>query len=179
MGRKKIKQIFRFSLTAIIICLLTCAVSSAQVSDTKVVNLSVFIRPATSLQVNPEGGTATVSFNQQDIEKGASARNIQLKVSTNAGKPYKVFFTPSGPLINQLGTALPMETLKLSVSGGKYGKSAIAQPTALALGEHLLYTSDIKGDSDTFMLTIYFDKGKDIIPAGKYNLNFSYRMSSE
>ena len=176
---RKIKKIFRLSLTLMIISLLTYAVALAQVSDTKVVNLSVFIRLATSLQVNPEGGMATVSFNQQDIEKGVSIRNIQLKVSTNAGKPYKIFFTPSGPLISQLGTALPLERLKLSVSGGKYGKSAIPQPAALALGEQLLYMSDIKGDSDTFVLTIYFDQGQDIIPAGRYNLNFSYRMSSE
>jgi hypothetical protein len=151
----------------------------AQNSDTKVMNLAVTIQPSIVLEVLSATATEKITFNQQDIQKGASSKSIQVRVNSNKNAPYKVFMLPIGSFANERGLDLSSEFITFNIAGVQKGKNEIPEAVPLPTNEQLIYTSNSEGDAETFTIMFYLETLNKIIPAGKYNLNFKFRLATQ
>jgi len=149
----------------------------AQNSDTKIMSLGLTIEPGLSLQV--QGTGEKLIFGQEDIQRGEISKSIQVKINSNTGTPYKVYMIPLGSFVNEQGLDLPAEYMSFNIADLKKGKSEVTQPTAIPDTETLIYSSDAEGDSQTFTILFNLKATNQLVPAGKFNVNFKFRLESE
>ena len=123
----------------------------------------------TARGMGPEGETATE----------AVVRQTRLSVSSDSGRPYRVFQRVNGPWIGPGGFEIPLSAVRFSISETQTGGSnRFPGPSPLSLGEQEIFLSDGSGSSENLVITylLQLPPGQR---AGSYRTTVSYQVVAQ
>lgn len=141
----------------------------------QILNVYVQIESTAIVSVTTATGSSFITLNS--IKENAQSADILVDVKSNIGSSYNIYHLVTSTLVSEKGLQLPVGAITFSVSGGDKGKKDTT-PTNLSLNRQLLYTSNQKGDKDSFAVTYKIgDLSK--AKAGKYKGTLQYIFASE
>ena len=104
-------------------------------------------------------------------------KTVLLKVRSNLGEPYQVSQLVPRKMTNEEGGVIPKQHFLFFAAKAKTGALAVSAPTPVEEGETVVFTSDMKGTPEEFVLSYSLT-----IPpgtkAGSYNSELKYSITT-
>ena len=149
---------------------------------------SVAARAEVTLQVTSvQGGAALeVDFGtaQSLGSEGEPAaepvvRQTRLSVSSNSGRPYRIFQRVNGPWTGPGAVEIPLSAIRFSVTETQTGGSnRFPTPSPLSFGEQEIFLSDSTGSAENLVIT-YVMQLPPGQRAGSYRATVSYQVVAQ
>ena len=139
------------------------------------VQLEVDVEPVFAIEVDlPQDG---LRFERLLPESQPICRAIEVKVSTNLGRPYMVIQSITSPMTNEKGDSLPEQyfTFKGDPLDQQAGKLIDSDYKQVPQGETSLYISDNKGSPSRFNISYRLRPYSTMFP-GNYTKSIRYYL---
>lgn len=117
-----------------------------------------------------------LSFGRFKNEGDAQTRRVRIQTHNNTGQRYQVIQRVSRPFTNEAGKLLPADRFTAIMSGASYGDMAIMSSKPVESGDTSIYTSDLEGRSDEFVIDYTLTLPKDA-SGGEYTSETTYSLS--
>ena len=125
-------------------------IDSSQNSHTVVLNVFAEVSVENAIIIQTQDGSKTISLKHADKTKHNF--DVSFDIIGGLGQQFKVIQIIPQPLASPEGKELALESVNFTVRGNKRGV-ATSQSTALSKREQVIYTSNINGDPDKFLIT--------------------------
>jgi len=107
------------------------------------------------------------------------ARQVRLSVSSDSGRPYRVFQRVNGPWSGPDGVEIPLGAIRFSISETQTsGSNRFPGPAPLSLGEQEIFLSDASGSAENLVIS-YVAQLPPGQRAGSYRTTVSYQVEAQ
>lgn len=120
-------------------------------------------------------GTARSLGPSGELETDEVVRQVRLDVSSDSGRPYRVYQRVNGPWTGPAGEEIPPSAIRFLISDVRTGINRFPSASPLAVGEQELFVSDQSGSAESLVIT-YVVKLPPGQRAGNYRTTVSYRV---
>ncbi len=116
----------------------------------------------------------------ETIREGQAIRNeeVTFTITTTEAKQYRVTQAMNSPLMNERGGALPADAVKMFSPSSVRGVLRPTLPTALGAGTDVIYTSDLAGTGDSFVLAFAIEPSRLEGASGTYQSQLVYTLEA-
>lgn len=114
-----------------------------------------FIMPcsaAVTLSVSPVDGSNKLQFSKILPAGMENKTELHIRVTSSGGTRYQIFQRIVDPIVNEKGDVLNLQAIETQtlVRSNSYGTLYLQNTDHLNMGDQLLYSSSLNGDTDTF-----------------------------
>lgn len=135
------------------------------------------VQGGASLEV--DFGTARSLGSEGELGPEPVIRQVRLSVSSDSGRPYRVFQRVNGPWSGSNGMEIPFSAIRFSISETQTGGSnRFPGPAPLSLGEQEIFLSDASGSPENLVVT-YLAQMPPGQRAGIYRTTVSYQVEAQ
>lgn len=135
-----------------------------------ILNIFAEIETESSIQIKTATGLKTIGLNSARADKQSC--DVLVDIKGSLGGPFKILQSLSESLRSSQGEQLPPEAVNFQVREVKLG-SGQTQGTPLSLRQEPIYTSNPRGDPDSFLIN-YSLGDLSNAKAGRYRTNIKY-----
>ncbi len=125
-------------------------IDSSENSHTVVLNVFAEVSVENAIIIETQDNSKTISLKHADKTKHSF--EVGFDIIGGLGQQFKIIQVIPQPLASLEGKKLALESVNFNVRGNKRGIAA-AQSTTLSKREQVIYTSNISGDPDNFIIT--------------------------
>lgn len=149
-------------------------IDSTQSSVTTILNVFAEIEAESTVEIKTVSGTKIISLNSRIDDKRSA--EVLVDIKGIMGNQFKIIQVMNEAPLSPEGYRLSDKALELSIREASKG-TGIINPVNLSLGQQTIYTSGLRGDPETFIIT-YSLKDLSAEKAGKYRTVLKYLLDS-
>ena len=125
-------------------------IGAAESPATAILDILAEVETESKITITTASGGRMIQLRTSPPEKRYS--DVGVDILGGMGRQFKILQLLSAPLISPEGNTLDLDSVNVVVRGGYKGR-ALTNPTPLSLHQQTLYTSDPRGQADSFVIT--------------------------
>lgn len=125
-----------------------------------------------TIEITTATGTKIISLNS--VKENMQSFDVLVNIKAGLGAQFEISQVIPRALESAEGEQIPYRAINFQIREAKKG-IGVVRPLALSVGPDILYTSGLKGEPDSFIIT-YSLQDIEKLKAGRYRTTIQYRL---